>query len=185
MIEQCMSECCMSRKLLDGLHIRTSTRSSIPSSRVILRKPDERSSSNYLRERFRSSKHKDDTYQKFNRIRQYSNGQLQKISITATDLLRPRSRLPQDTISDYSFIQRFFTSMPSRLRQDVETQYTGDEDSNTVIAMAARLHSIHRSTGAYGKERYDKQPKKSTQKKSEHKPKKKFNKDGNPAEEKE
>jgi len=41
----------------------------------------------YLRERFQSSKHKDDTYQKFHSIRQSWNGHVQKISIIATDLL--------------------------------------------------------------------------------------------------
>jgi len=113
------------------------------------------------------------------------NGQVQKISIIATDLLMPRSRLPEDTISDYAFIQQFFTSMHPRLRQDVETQYTGDEDINTVIAIAETLDTIHRSTGAYGKERYDKHPNESTNKKTEHKPKKKFNNDGNSAKKKE
>jgi len=96
-----------------------------------------------------------------------------------------RSRLPEDTISDYAFIQQFFASMHPRLRQDVETQYTGDEDINTVIAMAERLDSIHRSTGAYGKEWYDKQPTESNHKKTEHKTKKKFNKDSNSAKKKE
>jgi len=139
----------------------------------------------YLRERFQSSKHKDDTYQKFHSIRQSWNGEVQKISIIATDLLMHRSRLAEDTISDYAFIQQFFTSMHPRLRQDVETQYTGDEDINTVIAMAERLDSIHRSTGAYGKDRYDKQPKEPTNKKTDHKPKKKFHNDGNFAKKKE
>jgi len=96
-----------------------------------------------------------------------------------------RSRLPEDTISDYAFIQQFFASMHPSLRQDVETQYTGDKDINTVIAMAERLDSIHRSAGAYGKERYDKQPKESTHKKTKHKPKKKFNNNGNSAKKKE
>jgi len=139
----------------------------------------------YLRKRFQSSKHKDDTYQKFHSIRQSWNGQVQKISIIATDLLIHRSRLPEDTISDYAFIQQFFTSMHARLWQAVETQHTGDEDINTVIAIAERLDSIHRSTGAYGKEWYDKQPKEPTKKKTEHKPKKKFNNDGNSAKKKE
>jgi len=75
--------------------------------------------------------------------------------------------------------------MHPRLRQRVETHYTGDEDMNSVIAMAERLDSIHRSTGAYGKERYDKQPKESTNNKTEYKPKKKFNNDGNSAKRKE
>jgi len=135
----------------------------------------------YLRERFQSSKHKDDKYQKFHSIRQSWNRQVLKISIIATDLLMHRSQLPEDTISDYALIQQFFTSMHPRRRQDVETQYTGDENINTVIAMAERLDSIHRSTGAYGKEWYDKQPKGTTNKKTEHKPKKKFNNDGNSA----
>jgi len=54
-----------------------------------------------------------------------------------------RSWLPEDTISDYAFIQQFFASMHPRLQQDVETQYTGDEDINTIIAMAERLDSIN------------------------------------------
>ena len=58
----------------------------------------------YLRERFQSSKFKDDTYQKYHSIRQQWNGQVQKISIISTDLLMHRSRLPEDTISDYAFI---------------------------------------------------------------------------------
>ena len=128
----------------------------------------------YLRERFQSSKFKDDTYQKFHSIGQQWNGQVQKISIIATDLLMHRSRLPEDTISDYAFIQQFFTCMDSRLRQDVEVQYTGEEDINTVIATAERIDSIHRSTGAYGKMQYDKLPN-NTARKQEPKPKKQFN----------
>ena len=85
-----------------------------------------------------------------------------------------RSRLPEDTISDYAFIQQFFTSMHPRLRQDVEVQYTGEEDINTVIATAERIDSIHRSTGAYGKTQYDKPPS-NTVRKQEPKPKKQFN----------
>jgi len=90
-----------------------------------------------------------------------------------------RSRLQEDTRSAYALIQQFFTSMHPRLQQDMETQYTGGEDITTVIAMAERLDSIYRSTGVYGKEHYDKQTKDSTHKKPEHKPKKKFNHDGN------
>jgi len=110
----------------------------------------------YLRERFQSSKHNHDTYQKFHSIRQSWNRQVQKLSIIATDLLMHISLLPEDNISDYTFIQQFFANMHPRPRQDVETQYTGDEDINNVITIAERLDSIHRRTGAYGKERYDK-----------------------------
>jgi len=51
--------------------------------------------------------------------------------------------------------------------------------------MAERVDSIHRSTGAYGQEPYDKQPKQFNHKKTEHKLNKKFNNDGNPARKKE
>ena len=64
--------------------------------------------------------------------------------------------------------------MHPRLRQDVEVQYTGEEDINTVIAMAERIDSIHRRTGAYGKAQYDK-PQNNTTKKQDPKPKKQFN----------
>ena len=95
-------------------------------------------------------------------------------SYYSTDLLIHRSRLPEDTISDYAFIQQFFTSMHPRLRPDLEVQYTGEEDINTVIATAERIDSIHRSTGAYGKTQYDK-PLNNTAPKQEPKPKKQFN----------
>src|ERR1700712_4080286 len=87
-----------------------------------------------------------------------------------------RSRLPEDTISDYAFIQQFFESMHHRLRQDVEAQYTGDEDINTVIAIAERLDSIHRSTSTYGWDKFEKQSNNTGYKKQEQdkKPKKKF-----------
>ena len=85
-----------------------------------------------------------------------------------------RLRLPEDTISDYAFIQQFFTSMHTRLRQDVEVQYTGEADINTVIATVERIDSIHRSIGTYGKAQYDKSLN-NTAKKQEPKPKKKFN----------
>jgi len=90
------------------------------------------------------------------------------------------SQLPEDTIDSYPLIQQFFPRMHPRLQQEVETPYTGDKDITTVIALAERLHSTHQSTGAYGKERHDKQSKKSTYKKPEHKPNKKFNNNDNP-----
>jgi len=63
-----------------------------------------------------------------------------------------RSPLPEDSISDYAFIQQFFASMHPRLRLDGETRFTGDEDINTVIAMTEILDAIHWSTGAYDNE---------------------------------
>ena len=65
----------------------------------------------YLRERFQSSKQKDDTYDKFHEIRQVKNSQTERISIISTDLLMHRSRLPRGTISDYAFIQHFLKSI--------------------------------------------------------------------------
>src|ERR1700712_1397985 len=131
----------------------------------------------YLRERFQSSKHKDDTHKKFHDIRQVKSGQTQKIFIITTDLLMHRSRLPEDTTSDYAFIQQFFESMHHRLWQDVEAQYIGDEDINTVITMAERLDSIYRNTGTYGRNKFEKQGKDSSYKKPEQnkKLKQKFN----------
>ena len=74
----------------------------------------------YLRERFQSSKHMDNIYQSFHSIRQSWNSQVHKIATIATDMLMLRSRLPEDTISDYAFIQQFFASMRPGLRQDAE-----------------------------------------------------------------
>jgi len=51
--------------------------------------------------------------------------------------------------------------------------------------MAERQDSIHWSTRAYGKERYEKQAEQSTHKKLAHKSKKKFNNNGSWAEKKE
>ena len=58
----------------------------------------------YFREQFQSSKHKDNTYHKFHSIKQSWNGQVEKLSIIATNLLLRRSWLPEDSISDYAFI---------------------------------------------------------------------------------
>ena len=69
--------------------------------------------------------------------------------------------------------------MHPRLPQEVESQYSGDEDSNTVIAITERLDSIHRSTGGYGKEPYDKQIKEFNYKETEHISEKQFKNDGN------
>ena len=84
-----------------------------------------------------------------------------------------RSRLPEDTSSDYTFIQQFFTSMHPGLWQDVEVQNTREEDINTVIAMAERIDSIYRSRRSYGKAQNDKQQTNTT-KKQNPKPKKQF-----------
>ena len=127
----------------------------------------------YLREQFQSSKHMDNTYQKFHSIRQSWNGQVHKIANIATDLLMLRSRLPDNTISDYVFIQQFFASMHPRLRQNAEVQYDGKTNIPEVISIAERIDSIHRSTGAYGKDNYSKLA--NTPKKQEQKPKKQFN----------
>jgi hypothetical protein len=58
----------------------------------------------------------------------------------------------------------------------VESRYDGDEDINEVISSAERLDSIHRSTGTYGKEKYEKPYKEHTNRKheQERKPKNKF-----------
>ena len=101
------------------------------------------------------------------------NGLVHKIATIAIDLLMLRSRLPADTISDYTFIQQFFACMHSRLRQDAEVQYDGKDDINEVIAMAERMDYIHRSTGAYRNYNYNKQA--NNTKKQEQKPKKQFN----------
>src|SRR6195952_1257888 len=67
--------------------------------------------------------------------------------------------------------------MHHRLRQDVEAQYREDEDINTVIALVERLNSIHRRSGPYGRDKFEKQRNHPTYKKQEpdKKWKKKFN----------
>ena len=84
-----------------------------------------------------------------------------------------QSRLPEDIISDYVFIEQFFAAMHPRLHQDAEVQYNRKEDINEVIAMVERIDSIHRGTGAYGMDNYSKQT--NTTKKPERKAKKQFN----------
>jgi len=90
-----------------------------------------------------------------------------------------RAQLPEATITDYGMIEEFYASMHRQSRQHVENQYTADKYIYSVIATAERPDSIHRSTGAYSQECYGKQPKESTHKKLQHKPKKKLNNDGN------
>jgi predicted aspartyl protease len=131
----------------------------------------------YLRERFQSSKQKDDVYKQFHEVRQVKDGKIQKISIVITDLLMYRSRLPEDTISDYAFIQQFLGCMHPRLREDVEAFYDDTESIKSTCTHAERLDAIHRRTGAYGKEKHDRRTFDTTppRKESNQKPKKKFN----------
>jgi len=98
-----------------------------------------------------------------------------------------RSRLPEDIMSDYAFIQPFFASIRPRLWQDVETQYTGDEDINTVIAMSVteRLDFIQQSTGVYARNAMINNLRNPATGDQNTKPKKKFNNDGNSAKKKE
>ena len=62
--------------------------------------------------------------------------------------------------------------MPPRLCYDVEIQYTGEEEINTVIDIVDTIDTIHRSSRVYGKP----QPNNlNTAKQQEAKPKKQFN----------
>ena len=62
-----------------------------------------------------------------------------------------RSRLPENPIYDYPFIQQFLARMHSRVCQDADVQYDGKEDINEVILIAQILDAMDESTGAYRK----------------------------------
>ena len=55
-------------------------------------------------------------YQNLIDVRQVKDGNISSISDVATDLLTYRSKLPNDTISDHVFMQRFFGIMHIKLQ---------------------------------------------------------------------
>jgi len=67
----------------------------------------------------------------------------------ATDLLTYRSKLPKDTISDYVFMQRFFSSTHIKLRQIIEPWFDDEENINSAIRYAEQQDAMLRGVGAY------------------------------------
>jgi len=70
------------------------------------------------------------------------------ISDVAMDLLTYRSMLPNDTISDHVFMQRFFSTMHIKLWQIIEPWFDHEETINSAIGYAERQDGIQRGVGA-------------------------------------
>ena len=71
---------------------------------------------------FEASTNTDDTYHKWQNIRQTSGGQPARITKIAGELADLKGSLPRGSISDYTQRQRFLDAMDSRLRRNVEPQ---------------------------------------------------------------
>jgi len=72
------------------------------------------------------------------------------------DLLTYRSKLPKDTISDYVFMERFFTSMHIKLCQIIELWFDDEETINSAIRYAELQDAMLGGVAAYKKESKEK-----------------------------
>jgi len=75
-----------------------------------------------LQQLFEASTNTDDTYHKWQNIRQTAGGQPERITKIAGELADLQRSLPAGSISDYAQKQRFLDAMDSRLRRNVEPQ---------------------------------------------------------------
>jgi len=73
-----------------------------------------------LQQLIEASTNTDDTYHKWQNIRQTAGGQPARITTIAEELANLKGSLPARSISDYAQKQRFLDAMDSRLRHNVE-----------------------------------------------------------------
>jgi len=101
-------------------------------------------------------RHPEELYQKFLHLRQVKDIVVSDISDVETDLLTNWSKLPKDTISDYVFMQRFFSGMHIKLRKIIEPWFDDEETIKSAIWYPERQDAMLRGTGVYKKEAKEK-----------------------------
>ena len=102
-----------------------------------------------FRQLFEASTNTDDTYHKWQNIRQTSGGQPAHITKIAGELANLRGSLPRGSISDYTQRQRFLDAMDTRLRQNVKPQLRPEDTWDQMVAVAERYDATMYRTGGY------------------------------------
>ena len=98
---------------------------------------------------FEASTNTDDTYHKWQNVRQTAGGQPARITKIAGELADLKESLPAGSISDYAQKQRFLDAMDSRLRRNVEPQLRPEDTWDQMVAVAERYDATMYRTGGY------------------------------------
>ena len=102
-----------------------------------------------LQQLFEASTNTDDTYHKWQNIRQTAGGQPAHITKIAGELADLKGSLPAASISDYAQKQRFLDAMDSRLPRNVEPQLRPEDTWDQMVAVAERYAATMYRTGGY------------------------------------
>jgi len=102
-----------------------------------------------LQQLFEASTNTDDTYHKWQNVRQRVGGQPARITKIAGELADLKGCLPAGSISDYAQKQRFLDAMDSRLRRNVEPQLRPEDTWKQMVAVAERYDATMYRTGGY------------------------------------
>jgi len=98
---------------------------------------------------FKDSPNTDDTYHKWQNVRQTAGGQPAPITKIAGELADLKGSLPAGSIADYGQKQRFLDAMDSRLRCNVEPQLRPEDTGDQMVAVAERYDATMYRTGGY------------------------------------
>jgi len=98
---------------------------------------------------FKASRNTDDTYHKWQNVRQTAGGQPARIMKIAGELADHKGSLPAGSISDYAQKQRFLDAIASRLCHNVEPQLRPEDTWDQMVAVAERYDTTMYRTGGY------------------------------------
>jgi len=102
-----------------------------------------------LQQLFEASTNTDDSYHKWQNIRQTAGGQPARITKIPGELVDLKGSLPAGSISDYAQKQRLVDAMDSRLRRKVEPQLRPEDTWEKMVAVAERYDSTKYRTDGY------------------------------------
>jgi len=103
-----------------------------------------------LQQLFEASTNTDDTYHKWQNIRQTAGGQPARITKIAGELATDlKGSLPAGSISGYAQKQRFLHAMDSRFRPNVEPQLRPEDTWDLMVPVAERYDATMYRTGGY------------------------------------
>ena len=102
-----------------------------------------------LQQLFEASTNTDDSYHKWQNIRQTAGGQPARIMRIAGELADLKGSLPAGSVSDYAQKQRFLDTIDSRLRRNVEPQLRPEDPWDQMVAVAERYDATMYRTGGY------------------------------------
>jgi len=98
---------------------------------------------------FEASTNTEDTYHKWQNVRQTAGGQPARITKIAGELADLKGSLPNGSISDYAQKQRFLDALDFRLPRNVEPQLRPEGTWDHMVAVAERYDATMYTTGGY------------------------------------